>query len=155
MSKLNVAVITFLLSFVLAGCSKDQKVVKWLGDGTWNQVSSTLNGTDVYSGGELALTLTYDECKLKNGDCNGFNDFTITDDLGGVIPGGSTFLYRVHEKGTKITFTTLTLTLDGTTRDCTIDCVSTWDILEMEENRNVIRWIEDNGDIWITEYQKM
>ncbi len=155
MAKTNLVFVFLLLSFILASCSKDQKVVEWLGDGTWLLTSSTVNGVESSYGGTIILIQTYNECKVKDVDCTGFHDYTIEENLGGIVTGRGTFLYRIHEKGTKITLTTLTKTFDGETRTCTYDCVSTWDILEMEENRHVIRSIDDNDDVYILEFQKM
>ncbi len=156
MSKLNVAAIIILLSTALSSCSRDQKVVKWLGDGTWLQTSSTINGVEHDPGGTLTLTHSYKECEVKDADCMGSQDFTLVGILGYEFTGGSTFLYRIHEKGTKITFTTLTLFADGITQDCdTTDCVSTWNILEMEKERHVISRVDDNGDTRIKSFEKI
>ncbi len=140
---------------VLISCSKDQKYVGWLGDGTWSQTSNTINGEENDLGGTLTLTQTYDECKVKDSDCTGSYEYTLVEDLGGIVTGGRTFLYRVHEKGTKITFTALTFIFNGNTQDCTVGCASTWDILEMEKDRHVLTTVDDSGNTWIRTFEKI
>ncbi len=144
-----------LLTVLFTSCSKDQKYVEWLGDGSWSQTSTTINGEEQDTGGILVLTQIYNKCNVKNADCTGLQDFSLDLGLGGVVAGGSTFLFRIHEKGTQITFTTLTLTVNDETRDCTSDCISTWDILEMNKDRHVIRMVDDNGDTWIKVFEKI
>ncbi len=155
MSKLNVAAIIILLSTALSSCSKDQKVVEWLGDGTWLLTSNTVNGVEFDPGGTLTLTYSYEECEVKDADCAGSMEFSLVGNLGYEFTGGSTFLYRIHEKGAEITFTYLTQTGDGVTLDCDTNCVYTWDILEMEKERHVLTRVDDNGDTKIRSFEKL
>lgn len=150
----NVAVIFTLISIVFFSCSKDQKYEKWLGDGTWTLTSNTLDGVEDAWGGSTSFTQTYNGCKVKDEDCAGSYEYTIEEGSGETIIGGSTFSYRIHEDGTKITFTYLTYTYDGNTRDCTDDCTLTWDILEMEKDRHVISTEDNNGSTWVRVFEK-
>lgn len=155
MKILSIPAIVLLLSLTITSCSKDQKYVNWFGDGAWTLASATLNGEDYDPGGTYDRVISYDKCKLADADCSGSEQSTFDRGYGAPISIGYSFLYRVHDKGTKITYTTLSTTTDGVTEDCTTDCVSTWDILEMEKTRHVIRWEDSDGDVWIMTFAKI
>jgi hypothetical protein len=78
---------------IFASCNKDQQAVKML-DGTWEV--STVNGFPVPSNSEVYHKYTFSNCTLKDDEyCDvKFQNNNET----------SNFLYKVSEKGTKLTF---------------------------------------------------
>ena len=151
MKTIKVHYLLFAFLFIFAACSKDQKYVKWLGEGSWKVTSVTLNGEELELGGTFTEhTQTYEECKVKDGDCNGSESFVIElDDGAGTVTGGKTFTYRVHDKGTKLTLTTLTTTYAGVTYNCETDCIFTFDIIEITKDKHVLSHTDENGDVWL------
>lgn len=86
-------VLSMAVFMVLASCNKDQKAVKTL-DGTWEV--STVNGFPVPASSEAYHKYTFSNCKLKDDE---YCDVKYQDNY-----ETSNFLYKVSEKGTKLTF---------------------------------------------------
>ncbi len=84
-----------ILVCIVVACNKDQKVVKQL-DGKWKVTSQSVNGVEQPAHDLDDDEISFSECKVKNGDCDG----TITDSVF-VLP----FKYSISEKGEKITMT--------------------------------------------------
>lgn len=156
MRYIKILSLIFATGLIFSGCSKDQKYVKWLGEGSWKVTSVTLNGDEVDVGGTFTEhTQTYEECKVKDADCNGSESFVIElADGAGTVAGGKTFTYRVHDDGTILTLTTLTTTYDGVVYDCDTDCVFVFDIVEITKDKHVLSHTDANGDVWIRTIEK-
>ncbi|MBL4704321.1 MAG: hypothetical protein JKY54_07360 [Flavobacteriales bacterium] len=155
MKLFKIIALSSIITLAFFSCSKDQKYVRWIGDGDWTRTSVTLNGVEMDLGGTLTEhTQTHDVCKVKKGDCTGSNSYTLELTVGGTLTGSSTFTYKVHEKGTKITYTVLTSTTNGVTSDCTSGCVTEFDIDEISKDKHILATTDANGDVWVRTMEK-
>jgi hypothetical protein len=82
---------------MVAGCNKDQTVVKHL-DGKWKTTSVTYDGVAAPSEDYAGVTYSFTTCKVAKGDCNG--TMSYTDATKGNID--FPFTYSISDKGTKI-----------------------------------------------------
>jgi hypothetical protein len=83
-----------LLSVVVWSCSKDQKVVKQL-EGDWTVTNMTRNGTAVAASEYSGLKYTFENCKVKKGDCDG--TLSVPDSTKGTY--SQAFTYNIQDKG--------------------------------------------------------
>jgi len=83
-----------LLSVVVWSCSKDQKVVKHL-EGDWTVTNMTRNGTAVAASEYSGMKYTFENCKVKKGDCDG--TLSVPDSTKGTY--SQAFTYNVQDKG--------------------------------------------------------
>lgn len=84
------------------GCSKDQKVVKNLASGDWEITAISVDGESIPDSLLPDFVYTFEECKVKKGDCDG--SYTYEDPDKGQQT--QNFSYSISEKGTMITITT-------------------------------------------------
>ena len=83
-----------LLSVVVWSCSKDQKVVKqW--EGVWTVTNMTRNGTAVAASEYSGMKYTFENCKVKKGDCDG--TLSVPDSTKGTY--SQAFTYNIQDKG--------------------------------------------------------
>ena len=83
-----------LLSVVVWSCSKDQKVVKQL-EGDWTVTNMTRNGTAVAASEYSGMKYTFENCKVKKGDCDG--TLSVPDSTKGTY--SQAFTYNIQDKG--------------------------------------------------------
>jgi hypothetical protein len=83
-----------LLSVVVLSCSKDQKVVKQL-EGDWTVTNMTRNGTAVAASEYSGMKYTFENCKVKKGDCDG--TLSVPDSTKGTY--SQAFTYNIQDKG--------------------------------------------------------
>jgi hypothetical protein len=83
-----------LLSVVVWSCSKDQKVVKQL-EGDWTVTNMTRNGTAVAASEYSGRKYTFENCKVKKGDCDG--TLSVPDSTKGTY--SQAFTYNIQDKG--------------------------------------------------------
>ena len=83
-----------LLSVVVWSCSKDQKVVKQL-EGDWTVTNMTRNGTAVAASEYSGIKYTFENCKVKKGDCDG--TLSVPDSTKGTY--SQAFTYNIQDKG--------------------------------------------------------
>ena len=83
-----------LLSVVVWSCSKDQKVVKQL-EGDWTVTNMTRNGTAVAASEYSGMKYTFENCKVKKGDCDG--TLSVPDSTKGTF--SQAFTYNIQDKG--------------------------------------------------------
>lgn len=106
-------VTTLLVAILVAGCSKDQKVVRQL-EGEWKITGMTNDGAPADKEDYENTTYTFEKCKVSKGDCNGVMKYN--DPSKGNME--LSFLYNISEKGEKIAIKVnyfgLTQTTDGT-----------------------------------------
>jgi hypothetical protein len=111
----------------LASCNKNQKVVNNL-EGSWKVTAETIDGVSTPAADLPAATYTFENCKIKKGDCSG----SISED------GKSTsFTYNISDKGT-----TMTITAFGVS--------GTSEILEHSSSKFVWKSTEDGETIETT-----
>ena len=83
------------VTLFFSSCSKDQKVVKDL-EGTWTVSSWKTGGTEQINAART-MSMTFENCKVKKGDCGGSAVITTA-----TVPSTSSFTYNIQEKGTII-----------------------------------------------------
>ena len=83
-----------LLSVVVWSCSKDQKVVKQL-EGDWTVTNMTRNGPAVAASEYSGMKYTFENCKVKKGDCDG--TLSVPDSTKGTY--SQAFTYNIQDKG--------------------------------------------------------
>jgi hypothetical protein len=83
-----------LLSVVVWSCSKDQKVVKQL-EGDWTVTNMTRNGTAVAASEYSGMKYSFENCKVKKGDCDG--TLSVPDSTKGTY--SQAFTYNIQDKG--------------------------------------------------------
>ena len=85
--------LAIVLLVAIASCNKDQRAVKRL-SGEWTLIKA--GGFDVSADNELAQTMSFNECSLKD---NEYCDVTITNS-----EGSETTKYRVTDKGETLVY---------------------------------------------------
>lgn len=144
LSTLLVACLLFCFS-----CSKDQKYVDWISPGSYDLTSAIKNGEELDRGYTLySHTLTYSNCKLKDGECDALVSVVFSY-IGSndIITRDSYSTYSIFEKGSKIRFTTLEKVVNGVASPCSENCIGEWDIVEITKDRHVMAQINDDGDL--------
>jgi|TARA_B110000114_G_C15072859_1_gene390449 hypothetical protein len=157
MKKNKIINLIFVTLLILSSCSKDQDLdlnqeyVDLFSESTWIQISITKNDEELDLGGNFTEhTMTFEQCNVNDGDCNVSESYVLElDNNSGTILGGSSHTYRVHDNGTKLTLTLLNYTSNGVTNSCDIDCVSTYDIVQITNDKLVLTHIDENNDVWV------
>jgi hypothetical protein len=93
MKKVFFGMLAIVLLVAIASCNKDQRAVKRL-SGEWTLIKA--GGFDVSADNELAQTMSFNECSLKD---NEYCDVTITNS-----EGSETTKYRVTDKGETLVY---------------------------------------------------
>ncbi|GEM_PF-407201 len=107
--KLAVSAVAIL--FVIAACSKDQKVVKQLADGKWKVTDLSYDGISQPDSTYADDVYEFETCKVKNEDCGG--TWTTIDPLKGEVV--TPFTYSISDKGETITINLDILGVPSTT----------------------------------------
>ena len=148
--------------FILGGCnneeevSVDQQRIETLAGGAWTLTSTTVDGTERDFGGTLVShTQTHGLCTVEDGDCSGSNAYVLELADGTIVTGGSTFTYKIHEEGKKMTIKVSDQTTNGETSTCTNDCESVFDIKEWSDTKHVLETTDNDGHVIVRTMERL
>lgn len=137
----NILLALFLVASLASCTSEDQKVVNTLSEGVWDVTSVKENGSAQPDSTFAGETYEFDECKVKNGACNG--TYTYNDPTKG--PTESSFTYSISDEGE-------TITINQSVLGISVSQVG--DIVESTDSRFTWSYTDEFGDVTETTIEK-
>ncbi len=149
--------------FVLGSCDKDEEIsidqqrIETLAAGAWTMTSTTVDGVERDLGGTLTShTQTHGYCILADSDCSGSNAFVLElDNNGGILTGGSTFTYKIHENGTMMTINVINSTFNGVTSPCSSDCETVFTFSEWSNTKHVLETTDGTSAVVVRTMERL